>query len=466
MRHRMIAWLFLSLLMLSLWPRGPAAAAEPTLPAKPTVPVVLLHGFGGSPEVTWGPTLPLFEAAGYRQGETLFVWQLPNGTGPLELFREVGQVRTEIERIRQETGAAQVDLVGHSQGGVMARILATGESASLVRRVVSIDSPHQGILPDEVIDAMLRESGAPPQVRLLIPLPDHLREGSLALRTMAAREARFADRRSPALAIGSLWQEGSLPVLDGHDGMVAITSQLAWPGAQTRTFRLGPPPEVLAARPDPFVIAWQSPHAVSQWDPGVMQAVFDFLGAGEAEASAGPCPACHFPDLAGHWAAPAVTPYLPDKLPYTLAPDGQRFFEPDRPMTRAAFIYGLVRMKGLSERLQPTPFTDLAPHWALGYAEAAREAGLVSGFTPERFGPDEVLTRAQAAALVARALGLAPAEGTSPFADTRGHWAEAQIGAVAARGIATGDARDFRPDDPVTNAEGAVILVRAFGGTS
>lgn len=457
-RCRMLLWSVLLLMTVAALPQRFAGAEGPV------TPVLLIHGFGASPEFTWGPAIPVFEEAGYRQGQTLFAIQLPGrAADPLELFAEVGQVRAEMDRIQRETGSAQIDLVGHSQGGLIARILSAGESSVLVRRAVSIDAPHEGILTDAAIDAMLKESGAPPYVRAFMPIPEHLRTGSPALTTMLVREKRFADQRSPALAIGSLWQAGALAVLDGHDGIVPLSSQLAWPGAQTRTFRLGPPPEVLASKPDPLAIAWQSPHALSQWDPGLMKEVIGFLQAEEVQPPSAPCGCPGFTDLAEHWAAETIAPYLPDRLPYTLAPDGRRFFEPGRPMTRAEFVYGLVRMKALPERLQSTPFTDLAGHWALGYAEAARSAGLVSGLAPDRFGPDQPLSRAQAATLVARALGLAPETGPGRFADTAGHWASPEIEAAAARGIVQGDSRGFRPDDPVTNAEGAVILIRAFG---
>jgi pimeloyl-ACP methyl ester carboxylesterase len=457
MSRRLTALFLLSLLVITSLPTRPAAAGR-TL-----TPLVLIHGFGGSPETTWAGAIPILEQAGYRQGQTLFAVKLTNATGdPLALFKDAAVAREEIERIRRQTGAAQVDLVGHSQGGLIARILASGESAALVRRAVSIDAPHQGVLPDAALDAMLKEAGLPPQGRAFLPIPPHLQAGSPALRTLEAREKRFADRRSPALAIGSTWREGAPAVLDGHDGIVPLASQLAWPGAETRTFRLGPAPEVLAGIPDPFAIAWQSPHAASLADPGVLQAVIDFLAAAEVKS---PSPACRCPewsDLDGHWAQAAVAPYLPEKLPYTVAPDGRRSFEPDRAMTRAEFVYGLIRMKGLAEQLQPSPFTDVAGHWSIGYVEAARGAGLVTGIAPDQFGPDRPLTRAEAATLAARALGLSPAR-PGRFADTSGHWAEGYIEAAAARGIVQGDGRGFRPDDPVTNAEGALILIRAFG---
>lgn len=451
MRRALTALLLLLLLI------QPRAGAGPD-----RVPVLLIHGYGGSPETTWAPVIPLLEQAGYRSGQSLFAVRLQ--TGGAGLFRDAATVRAEVERIRRETGAQRVDLVGHSRGGLIARILAAGETASLVRRAVSIDTPHEGILPDEAINAMLTEAGLPLYLRLLLPIPSHLEAGSPDLATLRARESRFADRRSPALAIGSLWQEGVPPVLEGHDGIVSLTSQLAWPGAQRLTFRLGPAPEVLATTEDRLLLIGQSPHLESARSPAVLQAVVDYLQAPAVQEPFQPCRCPDWAELQGHWAAPLLLPHLPDRLPYTVSAEGRRSFEPERSMARAEFLYGLTRLKGLAEHLQPSPFADLTGHWALGYVEAAREAGLVNGLTPERFGPDEPLTRAQAATLAARALGLAPHPGPSRFADMagKGHWAEGWVEAAAARGIVQGDGRGFRPDDPVTMAEGSVILVRAL----
>lgn len=450
------------LLLISLLLVGPPHAAGAGGPA---APVLLIHGYGGAPEA-WEAAIPAFEQVGYRRGETLFAVRLPaSGSHPLDLFRDASLVRLEIERIRRETGAGGVDLVGQSRGGLIARILAAGETSALVRRAVSIATPHEGVLSDEAIAAMLREAGIPPIVRAFLPIPAHLQAGSPALTTLSSREGRFADHRSPALAIGVTWQVGLPPVLNGHDGIVPLASQLAWPGAESRTFRLGPSAAVLAERADPLLFAWRNPHLESLTSREVLAAVTGFLLAPAAREPLPPCDCERWPDLADHWAAPQVTPYLPDRLPYTLTPDGQRRFEPDRPMTRAEFVYGLARMQGLSEHLQPTPFTDLTGEWSLGYVEAARAHGLVSGIAPDQFGPDRPLTRAEAAVLTARGLGLTPSPGPSRFVDLagQGHWAEGLIEAAATRAIVQGDGHRFRPDDPVTMAEGAVILIRAFG---
>jgi len=53
--------------------------------------------------------------------------------------------QAQIESWMRESGASQVDLVGHSMGGLLARALVeTGPMAGKVRSVVTIGAPHQG----------------------------------------------------------------------------------------------------------------------------------------------------------------------------------------------------------------------------------------------------------------------------------------------------------------------------------
>lgn len=53
--------------------------------------------------------------------------------------------RQQIESFLTETGCARVDLVGHSMGGILARLLSQpAQLGERVRSVVTIASPHQG----------------------------------------------------------------------------------------------------------------------------------------------------------------------------------------------------------------------------------------------------------------------------------------------------------------------------------
>ncbi len=82
----------------------------------------------------------------------------------------------------------------------------------------------------------------------------------------------------------------------------------------------------------------------------------------------------------------------------------------------------------------------------------------------DEFCPDDPLTRAEMAALLVRSLDL-PA-GEAPFVDIAGSGFESDIAALYSAGITRGcdtfDSSRFCPADPVTRGEMAAFLVRAF----
>lgn len=51
-----------------------------------------------------------------------------------------------VERVRRETGCGQVDLVAHSLGGLVAMEYLLAGGASHVRRLVTVASPHAGVV--------------------------------------------------------------------------------------------------------------------------------------------------------------------------------------------------------------------------------------------------------------------------------------------------------------------------------
>jgi len=95
--------------------------------------------------------------------------------------------------------------------------------------------------------------------------------------------------------------------------------------------------------------------------------------------------------------------------------------------------------------------------------------GITAGCNPpfnDRFCPGGVLTRAQAATFVARALELGPPS-RDHFVDDEGHVLEGGINRVAEIGITAGcnppDNDRFCPDRRMTRAEFAAFIVRALG---
>ncbi|MYW69649.1 alpha/beta fold hydrolase [Streptomyces sp. SID8379] len=86
-------------------------------------PVVLVHGTFGNSVDNWLVLAPYLVKRGYCVF-SLDYGQLPgvplfNGLGPIE--KSAGQLDAFVDKVRGATGAAKVDLVGHSQGGMMPR---------------------------------------------------------------------------------------------------------------------------------------------------------------------------------------------------------------------------------------------------------------------------------------------------------------------------------------------------------
>lgn len=112
-------------------------------------------------------------------------------------------------------------------------------------------------------------------------------------------------------------------------------------------------------------------------------------------------------------------------------------------------------------------FTDLTGAKAEAVDRLAA-LNIVQGITPTAFGPAQPVKRCQLAAFVVRALNLEQvalvSAGATPFNDVpSGHWATGHINVASSLGIVVGHGGKFRPEDPVTYAEVAAMLVRALG---
>ena len=142
-------------------------------------------------------------------------------------------------------------------------------------------------------------------------------------------------------------------------------------------------------------------------------------------------------------------------------------FRPEADVTRAQFVVMLLKAHPVQGSTLTAPaFPDVAPTaWYHQAVEEAAALGWVSGYGGE-FHPDAPVTREQAAVILAQVLklqGMAKLADAMPldFQDASGiaSWA---VGAVAIcqdlglmRGFSDGT---FRPQEPVTRAQAAVIL--------
>lgn len=121
----------------------------------------------------------------------------------------------------------------------------------------------------------------------------------------------------------------------------------------------------------------------------------------------------------------------------------------------------VVKEQAMPVEKTSATLTDVAGHWAFDNIDKLVTLGCISGYSDGSFKPDNFITRAEFATLLVKAFKLAPRKGTA-FTDTAGHWAGDSIAAAAASGIVSGyDADTFGPDDLITREQMAVMIVKA-----
>lgn len=113
-------------------------------------------------------------------------------------------------------------------------------------------------------------------------------------------------------------------------------------------------------------------------------------------------------------------------------------------------------------------FEDAKGHWAEEAIQILTEKGVINGYPDGLAHPDEIITRGEFAALVARTMELPEpeeSEVTLRFTDIAGHWSEQHIEALIIAGIIQKDdfGTEFQPDQPITRMEMIRMLVRAIG---
>jgi hypothetical protein len=136
---------------------------------------------------------------------------------------------------------------------------------------------------------------------------------------------------------------------------------------------------------------------------------------------------------------------------------------PDREVSRAEMATFLARSRALLPK-NSTTFRD-AQHTPVHSSniQAIADQGITAGCGGDRYCPTDSVTRAEMATFLMRALGLKPVAG-STFADVDPRSTHAgAINAIAEAGITSGCGTGrYCPDRPLTRAEMATFLTRAF----
>lgn len=170
------------------------------------------------------------------------------------------------------------------------------------------------------------------------------------------------------------------------------------------------------------------------------------------------CADSGFSDLtSAHWAYEAVQ-YMSDLGYINGYEDGT--YQPLREVTRAEFAAVMERIFALEEESEVS-FSDLEGwEWYCRTIRRAVRAGYITGYEDGTVRPQESLTREQAAVIAARACGW-DSEDSTGFTDedSISDWARGAVGALAKKGIISGDENGcFRPKDSISRAETAKLL--------
>lgn len=144
-------------------------------------------------------------------------------------------------------------------------------------------------------------------------------------------------------------------------------------------------------------------------------------------------------------------------------PDGN--FRPTAPITRAEAAAIVARVKKLSyDQDLDKPYSDLAKnHWAYRYITSVSKVGYMHGYPDGTFRPDQPITRAELTVLVLQVRGIEPLPSTEGFSDTLNHWASSAIATAKSLGIVNGVGDNlFLPDDQTERQAAAKLLDLAF----
>ena len=142
-------------------------------------------------------------------------------------------------------------------------------------------------------------------------------------------------------------------------------------------------------------------------------------------------------------------------------------FSPETVLTRAQMVQILYNLEGRPAVTGTAGFTDVdAADWyadAVGWAKAS---SIVEGYDETTFGPEDTLTRAQAAVILMRYAQYKGADTTAraalSFADASAvpDWATDAMQWCVARGLLQGSGGALNPAGTATRAEIATIMTR------
>lgn len=144
---------------------------------------------------------------------------------------------------------------------------------------------------------------------------------------------------------------------------------------------------------------------------------------------------------------------------------GDGRFSPDEPLTRAQAATLMVRLLGLKPLMQPAySFDDCVGSWAQAYVETARKYNIITGIGSNMFDPDRPVTREEIAVMINNVLLYQTSGSGGLYSDVTqvsNPWSYNDIEALGTYGIINGyPDATFRPYETMTRAEGVALITQ------
>ncbi|MGG4218662.1 S-layer homology domain-containing protein [Paenibacillus jamilae] len=136
-------------------------------------------------------------------------------------------------------------------------------------------------------------------------------------------------------------------------------------------------------------------------------------------------------------------------------------FRPDQSITRAETAAMMARIMKLETKENTTTYKDVPnTYWAKDSIIVLTAQHLMNGYADGTFRPEQPITRAEMAAILASWKQLKGTQtAASPYTDIEKHWAKDSIVALANAGWITGyDDNSFQPNRYITRVETVTIL--------
>lgn len=143
-------------------------------------------------------------------------------------------------------------------------------------------------------------------------------------------------------------------------------------------------------------------------------------------------------------------------------------FKPDGLITRAEISTIFNGIMLIESNGAPSEFKDITDkHWAYGFINNLYKTGIIKGYNDGTFKPENNITRAEMASMMAYAVEYLNMDITlleNPYTDLDSHWAKDEVAIIYSLGVKLSETETlFKPDQKLTRAE-AVVMINKFIG--